>query len=189
LKLLIIDNYDSFTYNLVQLVEEAGQTDNVIIKNDRLDGIISADFDKVLISPGPGIACETGQLPEFIARYYTSKSFLGVCLGFEALLEFFGGHLKQLSEPMHGIQNKGFVVKRDLLFRGLEKPFLIGHYHSWVAIPDDFPVELEVSVKDDMDQIMAFHHKQYDLYGVQFHPESFMTPQGCKMIANWLNFS
>ncbi len=146
------------------------------------------DFDRVLISPGPGVASEAGQLPGFIARFYQTKKFLGICLGFEALVEFFGGKLRQMDEPMHGVQNKGVVVNDNPLFGDVERPFLMGHYHSWMVAPDDFPGELEVSVKDENGLIMAFRHRQLPLYGLQFHPESFMTPDGGKMIANWLNF-
>ncbi len=187
MKLLIIDNYDSFTFNLVQLVEETGEKDYFILKNDQLDTVDENDFEGVLISPGPGLAREAGQLPLFLQRFYDKKSILGICLGFEALVEFFGGKLSVLKEPMHGIQNKGFVIGHNPLFEHVEVPFQMGHYHSWYVAPSDFPDELEISVKDESGLIMACRHKQYPLFGLQFHPESYMTPQGRRMISNWLH--
>lgn len=188
MKLLIVDNYDSFTYNLVQRVEEAGQKKYLLVKNDQLQALQFDDFDRVLISPGPGIAHEAGQLPDFISRFYQTKKILGICLGFEALVEFFGGKLSQMDDPMHGIQNEGFVVNNNPLFKDVPGSFLMGHYHSWIVAPEDFPGDLEISVKDENGLIMAFRHRQYPLYGLQFHPESFMTPEGKKMIFNWLNY-
>ena len=187
MKLLIIDNYDSFTFNLVQQVEEVGEKDYFIVKNDQLDAVKADDFEGVLISPGPGVAHEAGQLPLFLQRFYNKKNILGICLGFEALVEFFGGKLSALDEPLHGIQNKGVIIHHNLLFNQVEEPFLIGHYHSWYVSSSDFPDELEISVKDELGLIMACRHKQYPLFGLQFHPESYMTPQGRRMISNWLH--
>ncbi len=187
MKLLIIDNYDSFTFNLVQLVEEAGEKDYFILKNDQLDIVKSNDFEGVLISPGPGLAREAGQLPLFLQRFYNKKNILGICLGFEALVELFGGKLSILKEPLHGIQNKGFIIHPNPLFEQIDEPFQMGHYHSWFVDPLDFPDKLEISVKDELGLIMAFRHKQYPLFGLQFHPESYMTPQGRHIISNWLH--
>lgn len=187
MKLLIIDNYDSFTYNLVQRVEEAGEKDYTIVKNDRLDALGTDDFERVLISPGPGIASEAGDLPKFLQRFYDKKPMLGICLGFEALVAFFGGQLSALKEPMHGVQNKGVIIHHNLIFDGVEEPFLMGHYHSWYVAPSNFPEALEISVKDEQGLIMACRHRVYPLFGLQFHPESYMTPQGGQMISNWLH--
>ena len=186
MSLLIIDNYDSFTYNLVQCVEQAGEDDYLLVKNDQLDMVDSEQFEKVLISPGPGVAVEAGQLFDFIEKYYQKKSFLGICLGFEALLEFFGAKLSLLPEPMHGIQNEGIILRYDSLFQHLPQKFNIGHYHSWHVKEEHFPEETEVLMKDNTGLIMAFRHKKYDLRAVQFHPESYMTDQGPVIIKNWL---
>jgi anthranilate synthase component 2 len=184
--LLIIDNYDSFTYNLVQMVEQAGAKDYLLLKNDRLDNIDSTSFEKVLISPGPGISSEAGQLLPFIKQYYQTKDFLGVCLGFEALLEFLGAPLSLLPEPMHGIQNQGILLQKDKIFSGLPETFKIGHYHSWFVKEEDFPEDCEVLMKDELGLIMAFRHKKYALRAVHFHPESYMTPLGVQIIRNWM---
>ena len=185
-KLLIIDNYDSFTYNLVQLVEQAGISEYLLVKNDQLHGLKSESFDKVIISPGPGIASEAGDLMQFLKLYYHKKSILGICLGYEALAELFGGNLVQMPGPMHGIRNKGKIVKKDSIFKGLPAEFFIGHYHSWIIEENGMPKELEILMKDENSLPMAFRHKHYDLTGLQFHPESVMTQFGLEMIYNWL---
>lgn len=186
MKLLIVDNYDSFTYNLVQLVREAGQDDWLLVKNDELESVDPADFDKVLISPGPGLAHEAGDLMSFIQQYKNQKSFLGVCLGFEALVQSYGGKLSPLPFPLHGIQNQGKIVTDDVVFSGLPSRFPIGHYHSWYVKNEDLPVTLEATLKDEQDMIMAFRHKTDNVRGLLFHPESYMTEFGSRMIANWL---
>jgi anthranilate synthase component 2 len=185
-KLLIIDNYDSFTYNLVQLVREAGQEEFLLVKNDALQQLKPADFDKVLISPGPGLAHEAGDLMPFISQYKKHKSLLGVCLGFEALVLSSGGKLSPLPQPLHGIQNEGSVLCDDPVFSGLPEKFLIGHYHSWYVEAENLPASLEVTMKDQQDRIMAFRHKEADMRGFLFHPESYMTDYGFEMISNWL---
>ena len=185
-KLLIIDNYDSFTYNLVQLVEQAGVSDYLLVKNDQLLILKSEAFDKVIISPGPGIAKEAGELMQFLKMYYQKKSMLGICMGYEALAELFGGKLVQMPEPMHGIRNKGIVVKKDSIFNGLPAEFFIGHYHSWIIEESGMPAELDILMKDENNLPMAFRHKSYNLTGLQFHPESVMTEFGMEMIKNWL---
>jgi anthranilate synthase component 2 len=187
MSLLIIDNYDSFTYNLIQLVETNGIDDYILLKNDRLDSIGEDDFKKVVISPGPGVASEAGMLTAFIEKYHKSKSFLGVCLGFEALGEFFGAVLKQLEKPLHGYRNIGTVINNGGIFKDLPSTFHIGHYHSWYFDKNGFPENLIVDMVDEEGLIMAFHHKKYSLYGVQFHPESIMTDFGDKIIGNWLS--
>lgn len=186
MSLLIIDNYDSFTYNLVQQVEQGGLENYRLVKNDRLDTVASSSFDKVLISPGPGLAGEAGALLPFLSKHYKTKSFLGICLGFEALLELLGAPLSPLAGPMHGIQNEGVVLQKDPLFHGLPHRFKIGHYHSWYVKEKDFPADTRILMKDSNGLPMAFRHQQYPLYGLQFHPESYMTENGQQIIQNWL---
>lgn len=186
MRLLIIDNYDSFTFNLVQLVEQAGCTDFLLVKNDALHQISPSVFDKVLISPGPGIASEAGSLMAFLEANHSVKPVLGICLGYEALAELFGGKLIQMSEPMHGIRNKGTIVSRDRIFNGLPDTFFIGHYHSWIIEENGMPDKLEILMKDQNDLPMAFRHRELELTGLQFHPESVMTEHGDVLIRNWL---
>ena len=186
MKLLIIDNYDSFTYNLVQLVEQCGVTDFHLVKNDQLNKVSDRDFEKVLISPGPGIASGAGDLLPFVEKYMRRKNFLGVCLGYEALAQLCGGKLVRLPEPMHGIRNKGKVVINNGIFKGLPQEFYIGHYHSWIIEKESMPPELEPAMEDENGLIMAFRHRRYKLTGLQFHPESVMTEYGLEMIGNWM---
>ena len=186
LKLLIIDNYDSFTYNLVQLVEQAGLNDYLIVKNDELKELNTEEFDKVIISPGPGIAKEAGQLMWFLQKYYAAKPMLGICLGHEAIAELFGAKLTPMKKPMHGIKNNASILKVDSIFNGLPDEFSIGHYHSWIINEQTLPDELEVILRDENNLNMAISHIKYDLTGLQFHPESIMTEHGLKMIRNWL---
>jgi len=185
ISLLIIDNYDSFTYNLVQLVEQAGILQYDLIKNDGL-GQLKKHYDKILISPGPGIASEAGDLLPFLTERYRESSFLGICLGYEALVEFFGGTHQKLPKPLHGYRNKAFVLKEHYLFEKLPRSFFIGHYHSWFTVEETFPDEMELLIKDELGLIMAAAHRQFDLTGLQFHPESIMTEYGAEMIKNWL---
>lgn len=187
MKLLIIDNYDSFTYNLVQLVEQCGLKDYQIVKNDKLLNLDIEEFDKVLISPGPGIAKDAGELMEFLNSVYKQKSILGICLGYEAIGELFGAKLTKLPEPLHGIQNKGGIIAENRIFRGLPEQFKIGHYHSWIIKEEDMPDELQIILIDEDDLPMAVQHILYDITGFQFHPESIMTEYGKEMICNWLN--
>jgi len=186
MKLLIIDNFDSFTYNIVQLVEQCNVQDYTIVKNDTLLDLNIDDFDKVIISPGPGIAKEAGQLIQFLKLAIPNKSILGVCLGYEAIGEIFGAKLTKMSDPMHGIQNYGTSLKNDLIFVGLPDKFKIGHYHSWIIQEQQMPECLEITMKDENDLPMAFKHKDYKIRGLMFHPESIMTEFGKEIIGNWL---
>jgi len=186
LKLLIIDNYDSFTYNLIQLIEQAGVTEYLLVKNDQLLELSSNSFDKILISPGPGIAADAGDLLIFLKQHLEQKSILGICLGYEAIAELCSGNLVQLPAPMHGMRNKGRVLAVAKIFKGLPQEFFIGHYHSWIIEKDTFPAELESTLEDENGLIMAFRHSTLDLHGLQFHPESIMTEYGFEMINNWL---
>jgi len=186
LRLLIIDNYDSFTYNIIQLVEQCGVKDFLLKKNDQLLNISAGEFDKVIISPGPGIGVEAGDLNTFLKKHYRTKSILGICLGHEAIAELFGAKLIKMPEPWHGIQGPGIVLKRDNLFKGLPGQFKIGHYHSWIMERETLPEELDITMLDEEGRIMAIRHLEYNLIGLQFHPESIMTEYGLEMMRNWL---
>jgi len=186
-KILIIDNYDSFTYNLVHLVNELGlQCD--VWRNDKF-AIADVDaYSHIILSPGPGIPSEAGLLLEVIEKYAPTKSIFGVCLGQQAIAEVFGGKLYNLSRPMHGIATPIKVTDaNEKLFAGLPNSFKVGRYHSWVVAQDSLPDVLTVTAIDEQDNsIMALKHKQYDVRGVQFHPESVLTEHGRAMMQNWL---
>ena len=188
MKLLVFDNYDSFTYNLVQLIREAGCDDITVARNDRIALEEVARYDKIVLSPGPGVPTESGMLLPLIREYAASKSILGVCLGEQAIGEAFGAQLENLSEVYHGVATSVKVVADDPLFSGLESVFEAGRYHSWVVSREGFPADtLRVTAEDEQGRIMALAHRVYDVRGVQFHPESVLTPQGAAMIANWLD--
>lgn len=187
MKLLILDNYDSFTYNIVHAVRSLG-IEPTIRRNDRisLDDIDS--FDKIIISPGPGIPSEAGILPAMLDRYATSKSILGICLGHQAIGERFGARLRNLPEVYHGIKSEiTLTVPDDYIFHGLPTNIEVGRYHSWVVDRDGFPECLEVTAVSPDGEIMAMRHRSLDVRGVQFHPESILTPQGITIISNWIN--
>ena len=186
-KILIVDNYDSFTYNLVHLVNEIGLQCEVW-RNDKFNLDDVEDFSHIILSPGPGIPSEAGLLLDVIARYAPTKSIFGVCLGQQAIAEAFGGQLYNLSRPMHGIATPIKVTDADeKLFAGLPQSFKVGRYHSWVVDQKGLPDVLTVTAIDEQDNsIMALRHKQYDVRGVQFHPESVLTEYGKQMMQNWL---
>ena len=187
MKLLVFDNYDSFTYNLVQLIREAGCDDITVARNDRIGLDEVAGFDKILLSPGPGIPSESGILPPLIREYAPSKSIFGVCLGEQAIGEAFGARLENLSEVYHGVATPVRIVSDDPLFAGVESGFEAGRYHSWIVNRANFPSEtLRITAEDEQGRIMALAHRTYDVRGVQFHPESVLTPQGVRLISNWL---
>lgn len=185
--ILIIDNYDSFTYNLVHLVNELG-LECEVWRNDQFAIEDVEAFDKIILSPGPGIPSEAGLLLDVIAKYAPTKSIFGVCLGQQAIAEVFGGSLYNLNQPMHGIATPIKVTDGDEeLFAGLPDSFKVGRYHSWVVSGNDLPDSLQVTAIDEADNsIMALKHKQYDVRGVQFHPESILTDYGKEMMQNWL---
>lgn len=187
MKILVIDNYDSFVYNLVHYIREF--VDDVTVwRNDQFELEDVADFDKIVLSPGPGIPEEAGLLKAVVERYASTKSMLGVCLGQQAIGEVFGGSLINLDQVFHGVgTHVERLVDDEQLFAGLPKNFQVGRYHSWVVAREDFPQDLEITAVDESGQIMALRHKKYDLRGVQFHPESVLTPHGKSMIKNWLN--
>jgi anthranilate synthase component 2 len=183
----VIDNYDSFTYNLVHYLEDF---DNkvTVLRNDEFELDELQAFDKILLSPGPGIPDEAGLLKAVISKYAESKSILGVCLGQQAIGEVFGGSLINLDKVYHGVATKVTQsVTDETLFNGLPNEFEVGRYHSWVVANANFPPALEITSKDENGQIMSLRHRTLDLKGVQFHPESVLTPFGKKIIENWVN--
>ncbi|MGJ8714636.1 MAG: anthranilate synthase component II [Maribacter stanieri] len=184
-KILVIDNYDSFTYNLVHYLEELG-CEVIVKRNDQLTLEEVDAFDKIVLSPGPGIPDEAGLLKQIIEKYAPTKSIFGVCLGQQAIAEVFGGSLINLDEVYHGIATKINITKEDVLFVGITNEIEVGRYHSWVVNPN-LPDSLEATSVDENGQIMSLRHKTYDVRAVQFHPESVLTPQGKKMLENWLN--
>jgi anthranilate synthase component 2 len=184
-KVLVIDNYDSFTYNLVYIVRQLGYNP-VVWRNDQFDLKDVSPFDKVILSPGPGIPSEAGKMPSLIKEYASSHSILGVCLGHQAIAEAFGGTLVNLKNVFHGVSTKLEILRTDGIFRDVPSGIQVGRYHSWVVSNEDFPKELEVIATDESGQIMALRHRSFDVTGVQFHPESIMTEYGTKMIQNWL---
>jgi anthranilate synthase component 2 len=188
-KILVIDNYDSFTYNLVHYLQDLN-CEVTVYRNDEFDIDEVKKFDKILLSPGPGVPDEAGLLKEVIKTYSPSKSILGVCLGQQAIGEVFGGSLTNLDKVYHGVAtNVSILVDNENLFNGLEKQIEVGRYHSWVINPQDFPESLEITSVDENGQIMSVRHRTLDVKGVQFHPESVLTPHGKKMLENWVNSS
>ncbi len=187
LKVLVFDNYDSFTYNLVQIIERILEQKVDVVRNDEITLAEIDQYDKIILSPGPGIPEEAGILLELIKEYAPTKSILGVCLGQQAIAEAFGGSLINLSEIFHGVATTTELTKEDTkLFKGLSSGLEVGRYHSWAVNPSDFPEELEVTAVDKDGMIMALQHKTYDVHGVQFHPESILTPEGEVIIKNFL---
>lgn len=184
MKILVIDNYDSFVYNLVCIMHNLVDATIDVVKNDKVDLETLHLYDKILLSPGPGIPINAGKMMQVLEKT-TAFSVLGVCLGHQAIAEFLGGMLHNLPEPLHGIASTISIEKKDYLFEGLPKNFKVGHYHSWV-VENTNTTNFEVLAKDDNQNIMAIKHKHYDWRGVQFHPESVLTEHGAQIINNWL---
>lgn len=188
MKIVVIDNYDSFTYNLVHYLEDL-HCEVTVFRNDEFYMDELKDFDKILLSPGPGIPDEAGLLKEVIKTFAPTKSILGVCLGQQAIGEVFGGTITNLEKVYHGVASKVTLTNPDeVLFRDLPNVFEVGRYHSWVVSKNDFPEVLEITSVDEQGQIMSLQHKKYDVRGVQFHPESVLTPLGKKILENWINW-
>ncbi|GEM58654.1 aminodeoxychorismate/anthranilate synthase component II [Flavobacterium columnare NBRC 100251 = ATCC 23463] len=184
----VIDNYDSFTYNLVHYLEDLA-CEITVYRNDEFELAELEKFDKILLSPGPGIPDEAGLLKQVIEKYAPTKSILGVCLGQQAIGEVFGGQLTNLEKVYHGVATKVKLTNPDeVLFRDLPAEFEVGRYHSWVVANENFPAVLEVTSVDDNGQIMSLKHKSYDVRGVQYHPESVLTPLGKKILENWVSW-
>ena len=185
MKIVIIDNYDSFTYNLAHLVKQFN-AEVTVYRNDKFKMPQLEAFDKIILSPGPGIPSEAGLLLEVIKTYAGKKSILGVCLGHQAIGEVFGGRLTNLSDVYHGVATPVTITAEDYLFEGLGKTFEVGRYHSWVVDTKDFPTCLEVTSVSDEGFIMSLRHREYDIRGIQYHPESVLTKEGKNIIKNWL---
>ena len=185
MKIVIIDNYDSFTYNLSHLVKELG-ADVTVLRNDQFELSELEPYSKIILSPGPGIPSEAGLLCDVIRTYAGIKPILGVCLGHQAIGEVFGGKLENLSDVFHGVATEGTQFGNDPLFSGLPKRITMGRYHSWVVSKEGFPECLEITAESDEGQIMALRHKTLNVRGIQFHPESVLTPDGRKMLQNWM---
>ena len=197
-RILVFDNYDSFTYNLVHLVEKLLHQKVEVHRNDAIPLEKVKEYDKIILSPGPGLPSEAGLLLPLIKEYAASKSILGVCLGHQAIGEAFGGRLVNLSTVYHGVATPVRVLgerkgdgnaagwRGHEVFQGMPETLEAGRYHSWVVSDEDFPAELEVTARDENDYIMGLRHKTLDVQGVQFHPESVLTPNGEQLIKNWL---
>lgn len=186
MKILVFDNYDSFTYNLVHLVEKITHEKVDVYRNDQLLLEKIKEYDKIILSPGPGIPSEAGLLLDVIREYAPTKSILGVCLGHQAIGEVFGGELENLSSVFHGVATPCKLDTDNILFKGLPEQIEVGRYHSWVVKEEGFPEDLEITARDDSNYIMGLQHKKYDVKGVQFHPESVLTPDGETILKNWL---
>lgn len=189
MKVLIIDNYDSFTYNLVHIVQNILNEKVDVIRNDKLDLNHIATYDKIILSPGPGVPDDAGMLKAVIKKYAPSKSILGVCLGLQAIAEVFEANLYNLSDVYHGVATKIQIKKSDSLFEDLTEDFYAGRYHSWVVSNKNLPDVLEITAIDSENHIMAIRHKKYDVKGVQFHPESVLTENGEQIIRNFLKIN
>lgn len=187
MKILLVDNYDSFTYNLSLLVKRHTGALPEVRRNDEITLEEVTIYDKIILSPGPGLPSSAGILMELIKQYAPSKSILGVCLGHQAIAETFGATLHNLSQVYHGMATPVQQRVSDSLFAGLDNTFKVGRYHSWVVDREGFPECLLVTAEDEQGYVMAFRHKEYDVKGIQFHPESILTPQGKEIMANWLD--
>jgi anthranilate synthase component 2 len=185
MKIAVIDNYDSFTYNLVHYLEDLN-ANVTVFRNDEFELNELEKFDKILLSPGPGIPDEAGLLKDVIKKYASTKSIFGVCLGLQAIGEVFGGTLTNLEKVYHGVATKVTKTEDDFIFNNLPNEFEVGRYHSWVVSNENLPADLIVTSTDENGQIMSMKHANFDIRGVQYHPESVLTPFGKKILENWL---
>ena len=185
MKIAIIDNYDSFTYNLSHLVKELG-AEVAVVRNDQFELADLEQYSKIILSPGPGIPSEAGLLLDVIRTYAGRKPILGVCLGHQAIGEVFGAKLENLSDVFHGVATPCHIIADDPIFSGIPRDITIGRYHSWVVSREDFPDCLEITAVSEQGQIMALRHRELNVRGIQFHPESILTPDGKKMLQNWM---
>ena len=187
LKILVIDNYDSFTYNLVHIIRELGYPLDVY-RNDKIAIEEVSRYDKILLSPGPGIPDEAGIMKLVVKEYGPHKSILGICLGHQGIAEVYGARLFNIPKVLHGVTSTGIVSDRgEYLFKNVSDSFQATHYHSWAVIPESVPVDLRITAVNNEGLMMGLAHTRYDVKGLQFHPESVMTPEGPRMIENWLN--
>jgi anthranilate synthase component II len=186
MKILVVDNYDSFTYNLVHALRKFEGVTVSVKRNDKIQPDEPEAYDKIVLSPGPGLPEEAGLMPEIIKAYADKKPFLGVCLGHQALAEGFGASLKNMDKVLHGVATQVIQVNPSYLFEGVPETFEAGRYHSWIVEKSNLPADLEITCEDEQGRIMAFRHKTLDVVGVQFHPESVLTPLGMKILENWI---
>lgn len=191
MKILVFDNYDSFTYNLVHLVKKVSNAEVDVFRNDEIQLEAVKKYDKVILSPGPGIPGEAGLLLPLIKEYAASKPILGVCLGHQAIGEAFGGQLVNLQNVFHGVSTEIKIhgtefPKTVSIFESLPSTISVGRYHSWIISDENFPADLQVTARDENNYIMALQHKSFDVTGVQFHPESVLTPEGDIIMKNWI---
>lgn len=186
MKILVIDNYDSFTYNLVHLIKALGYRETDVWKNDQIVLSEVDAYGKIVLSPGPGVPSEAGSMESLIKNFAGKKPMLGVCLGHQAIAECFGANLINLDKVYHGVSSDIFLQKRDYIFEGLPSVFKAGRYHSWIVDKNNLPACLEITSEDKEGQIMSIVHKTYDIHGLQFHPESILSPEGVTIIKNFL---
>ncbi|XMD34709.1 MAG: aminodeoxychorismate/anthranilate synthase component II [Candidatus Karelsulcia muelleri] len=185
--ILVLDNYDSFTYNLVHIVKQITSAKVAVYRNNKIDLNKIENFNKIILSPGPGVPDEANILKPLIKKYAKSKSILGVCLGQQAIAEVFGGQLINYKNIYHGMSSLIEIIdNKEILFQNIPKKIKVGRYHSWVISQENFPLNLKITAFGPEKEIMAIRHKKYDVSGVQFHPESILTPYGFKIIENWL---
>lgn len=190
-KLLLLDNYDSFTYNLYDYIKQSDDTIQVdVFRNDKISLTKAEEYDLFVLSPGPGLPAESGILGPLIRNIHNRKPILGVCLGLQAIVENYGGTLVNLSQVLHGVARDIYITDpKDILYQSLPTQFKVGRYHSWVANPLDFPGDLIITAVDADRQIMSIRHRKYPVFGVQYHPESILTPHGLKIITNFLSYA
>lgn len=187
MKIILIDNYDSFTYNLLHLIEQVSGIIPVVIRNDEVMLEEIDAYDLIVLSPGPGIPSEAGKMNEIIKKYATYKPIFGVCLGLQAIVEVFGGNLENMETVYHGVSTPIFVDNKSVLFKDLDQSILVGRYHSWIASNHNFPSVFNITAVDNQQRIMAIEHQSLPIYAVQFHPESILTPDGAKMLQNLIS--
>ncbi|MGE0088796.1 MAG: aminodeoxychorismate/anthranilate synthase component II [Bacteroidales bacterium] len=185
MRVLLVDNYDSFTYNLVHYIQQFA-SEVIVKRNDCIDLREVAGFDKIIFSPGPGLPKDSAIMFSILENYKSSKPILGVCLGHQAIAEYFGAQLVNMAEVHHGRKIETHIIIDDYIYRGIKQSFHSGRYHSWMVSKDDFPDELEITTNDNQGNIMSLRHRKFDIRGVQFHPESIMTEFGLEIIKNWV---
>lgn len=186
MKILVLDNYDSFVYNLVHYIKQLGYNDIDVFRNDKISIEDVAKYDKILLSPGPGIPKEAGVMIDLIKYYAASKSIMGVCLGHQAIAEAFGSELENMEEVLHGVDSKMEVISEDVIYKGLPTSFKVGRYHSWQVKKDSLSDTFKLTGVDENGNVMSMRHKSLDLVGVQYHPESVLTENGLAIVENWL---
>ncbi len=186
MKILVLDNYDSFVYNLVYILKELGG-DVDVFRNDKIALEEVEKYDKILLSPGPGIPDEAGIMLDLIKQYAPTKSIFGVCLGHQAIGEAFGAKLHNMGEVLHGVTTKCIITDaKELLFQGIPAEIEVCRYHSWTVVPETMPVDLKITAIDEKGYVMAEAHQKYDVRGVQFHPEAYLTQHGVQIVENWI---